>query len=181
MALQDEDRFPPSNGRTVGWFGIVLAVVGAVLVVANGFQRQDLAALPLLALFAYIVWAAVLQTHAAIRDGQLELHNTFHTTRVPLASVTGAEVRMALLIRLDGGDRLTFAAISRSRREIARNAPSDPLTNYPDLVEERVRHRADEARELGQETGPVVRELSVVRIGIGVALLALSAAALLLV
>ncbi|WP_235735801.1 hypothetical protein [Nocardioides alcanivorans] len=175
MALQDEDRFPPSNGRAVGWFGVVAVTVGIVVVIANGYQSQDLVAVPVLLLFGYLVWVAVLQTQASVRDGHLELNNSFHTTRVPLASITEAEVRMALIVRLAEGDRLTFAAISRSRREIAKNAPKDPLTNYPDLVEARLTHRATEARELGQQPGPVERVPSQLRIGILAALVALVA------
>ena len=180
MARNDEDRFSPSNGRFVGGFGLAVAAVSAILVLANGWQRQDLVALPLLALFAYVVWVAVLQSHLAVRDGWLELHNSFHVTRVPLASVQEVEVRMALLIRLAEGGRLTFAAISRSRREIAKNAPADPMTNYPDLVENRLTHLADEARELGGEPGPVVREPSVSRIVVAAALLLLAVGAFLL-
>ncbi|WP_110206339.1 hypothetical protein [Nocardioides daejeonensis] len=179
MSTKDHDTFPPSNGRFAGWFGVGLAVVALIGVLGNGWQRNDLVLVPLLVLFAFVVWSAVLQPHAAVRDGRLELHHSFHTTRVPLASIRDVEVRMAMLVRLAEGGRLTFAPIARTRREIMKAKAADPLSNYADLVEERLRHLSAEARELGAAAGPVTRQPAPVRIAALIALVAVVATALL--
>lgn len=180
MAAKDPNHLPPSNGRAAGWIGVAALALGAGVMLRDGFQSSDLLGISLLAFFSWLIWVAVIWTHATIGDEELVLHNAFHTTRVPFATIGRAEVRLTLLLDVGEKKPISFAGLSRTRREISRNAPPDPINNYPDLVEQRLEHLATEARERGAAQGPAVREPSWWRIGIFLGLAALVVAAALL-
>lgn len=179
MGAAPEIRFSASNGRVAGWSGLLLVGVGAIATVADGWHDTDLTVLAFLATGAALLWAAILRPHAVLRDGCLELHHAFHVARVPLAAITDVEVRMTMLVHTAHG-RLTFSAISRTRRSLVKGEAPDPLNNYQDLVEERLRGLAKDARDRGEDAGAVTRSPALLPIALVLGLLAVSVVLVLL-
>lgn len=149
-----EERFPASGGRVVGTLALLLGVVVAVASVVD--QPASWAGVALGSLIAAVGWTTFLRPAVAIVGDDLVLRGMVQTVRVPVAAVEEVAVRQLLAVRA-GDRRFTSPAISRSRRvlqvedrqrpAVGDDAAREVGRNYGLYVEERIRSRAERARE----------------------------------
>lgn len=148
------EAFRPTSGQVPGWIG--LALVGAVVVFGladrdRGFPLSVVAGALVLGV---LDWAALLKPRVRLEGRWLVLRNMLETVHVPLAAIEEVAVRQVLAVRA-GERRFVSPAVGRSLRRSIRGPrqperkPAHPGEQpYPDFVEERIRHRAEEARAL---------------------------------
>ena len=76
------------------------------------------------------------------------MRNMVSEARIPLAAIEQMALRQVLAVRA-GDRRFVSPAIGRSLRSISKqgNAAPDPVANYADFVEQRIRTRIEGARE----------------------------------
>lgn len=161
MDSNSDEDFPPTNGRV---FGVMTAAIGLLTIVLAVVEGGDVL-LPGLAFgvfFVGVAWSALLRPRVSLRGDDLVLRNMVDTVTVPLAAVEEVVVRQFLAVRA-GERRFTSPAVGRPRRQMAREdrgggSPSDVMLQegqaFGLFVQERIRHRATEARErLGIRVG----------------------------
>ena len=75
------------------------------------------------------------------------MRNMVSEAEIPLAAIEQVALRQVLAVRA-GNRRFVSPAIGRSRKSISRQgyAAPDPVANYTDFVEQRIRTRMDDAR-----------------------------------
>lgn len=155
------ERLQPTAGRFTG-FASLLAIAAFILMGVVYDERVGVAdwLYATLVLVAVLVWAAMLRPRVSLTDDDLVLRNMMETVRLPLAALEDVTVRQVLAVWA-GGRRYVSPAIGRSRRTISRDevisrsregAPlprrlQDAEASYGDFVEERIRTRAENARE----------------------------------
>ncbi len=144
------ERFRPTSGSLLGYFGLLMAA-GAVAVTVVGRDDGVPATVGWVALLvATLVWAAMLRPRVWVTRSHLVLRNMLDTVSIPLAAVEQIVVRQVLAVRA-GEKRYVSPAVGKSLRQTvwsgrppAGNRPAVP--SYPDFVEERLHHFAEEAR-----------------------------------
>ena len=157
---QDEvvERFKPTSGQVLGWIGLTLVALVVVIGLVDrthGFPPPVVAGALVLGV---LDWAAMLKPRVLVVGRWLVLRNMLETTRIPLAAVEEIAVQQVLAVRV-GERRFVSPAVGRSLRQALKTrggpAPTaaavearDATASYPDFVEERIRHLADEARTL---------------------------------
>lgn len=149
------EAFRPTSGQVAGWIGLVL--VAAVVVVGLADREAGFPA-PVVAgalVLGVLDWAAMLKPRVRVEGRWLVLRNMLETVRVPLAAIEEVAVRQLLVVRA-GERRFVSPAVGRSRRQVVRASrapsdatPTDPARQpYPDFVESRIRHLAEQARDV---------------------------------
>jgi hypothetical protein len=146
-----EESFRPTSGQVPGWIGLVLVAAVVVFGLADrdrGFPAPVVAGALVLGV---LDWAALLRPRVRLEGRWLVLRNMLETVRIPLAAIEEVAVRQVLAVRA-GDRRFVSPAVGRSLRRSMRGEkpatmPARPGEQpYPDFVEERIRHRAEEAR-----------------------------------
>ena len=164
MSEHDDDavveRFPPTSGRISGVLGLVLVAVFLVLSVLAWDTGAPLGVAILSVLGAVLIWAVLLRPAVWVTRRDLVLRSIFTTVRIPLVAVDDVVATQVLLVRI-GQRRYTSPAIgyttraNTKRRLRARSAKTAEVkraeeTAVPQaFVESRLRHLAQEARDLG--------------------------------
>lgn len=147
------EKFRATGGRVTSAVGLVLAGV----VVTIGLVELDRGFPPWViafaALFAVLVWAAILRPGLELESDTLVMRNMFETVSIPLAGVEELAVRQVLAVR--AGDRRHVstvvgrtwrkAALGRPKASAAGEKAPDQMA-YADFVEERLRQRVEDAR-----------------------------------
>lgn len=87
------------------------------------------------AVLAMLVWMAMIRPRVCSDGTQLELRAMAETAWVPLAAITGLEVRHVLEVRV-GQERITSAAVGRTRRQLTRDLRVRPTRGLDGLVAE---------------------------------------------
>lgn len=153
---QSAERFRPTSGQVLGYLGLALV---ALVVVIGVVDREHGFSAPVVAgalVLGVLDWAAMLRPRVRLEGRWLVLRNMLETVRIPLAAIEEVAVRQVLAVRV-GDRRFVSPGVGRSVRQAlksnrpvaATRAPGDaPTQSYPDFVEERIRHRATEARTL---------------------------------
>ncbi len=155
--MEDQPEwFRPTSGRILG--GLAVAVAGVMLAVAV-LERDQGYALALgsgAVLVGTLAWSSMLRPKLGLAPDALVLRNMLETVWVPLAAVEALAVRQVLAVRV-GEQRFVSTALGRSWRTLLRSRiggrvagrrDGEPTAaqSYPDFVEERIRHRCEEAR-----------------------------------
>jgi len=141
------EYFKPTSGRVMGSIGVLGAAALAVAVVYDGLQDSDPAVLLGSLLFALLCWAVLLWPKLGVSETQLLLRNSFDSVTIPLAAIEQLALRTVLAVRV-GEKRYVNTAAGRTLRAMrkAGSEQPDPVENYADFVEERIRARMDDAR-----------------------------------
>ena len=173
-----EHHFPPNTGRTVGYIGLALAA-GVIVVSIYYLPFRSWLTLALGCLAGGIaVWITLLRPRARATADDLVLLNMVSDTWIPLVSIERVQAKHALIVWANGKKYLCVG-IAKPRRILSGRArsrsvsagggiqeragwltpqgarPTDGL--YEDLVVARIGHLVDNARERGQQPGPVRR------------------------
>lgn len=145
------ERFRPTSGPLLGSFGVLMAA-GVVVVAVVGRDDGVPATVGWGALLVGIlVWAAMLRPRVWVTRSHLVLRNMLDTVSIPLAAIEQIVVRQVLAVRA-GEKRYVCPAVGKSLRQTVRSGrpparATQPVpTSYPDFVEERLHHFAEEAR-----------------------------------
>jgi hypothetical protein len=146
-----EDRveyFKPTSGQIVGSIGIVVALAVIAVSIFDGQHGADPAVILAALFFGILTWAAMLRPRVGVSQDVLVMRNMVSDAKIPLASIEQLALRQVLAVRA-GHRRYVSPAVGRSVWSMRRHGDSapNPLANYPDFVEERIRARMDEARE----------------------------------
>ena len=144
------ERFQPTSGRIMGTIALVLA--GAVIVIGL-LDREHGFPLPVVlgaAVFAILVWSAMLRPRVWATADELVMRNMLHTAHIPLAAIEQVAVRQVLAVSA-GERRFVSPAIGRSLRQTLKSnrtqdAQPAATQSYPVFVEERISQLADDAR-----------------------------------
>jgi len=141
------EYFHPTSGRVVGTVGVLGAAVLAVTVVYDGIQHGDPAVFMGAVLFGLLCWGLLLWPRVGVSETHLHLRNTFDSVTIPLAAIEQLALRTVLAIRV-GEKRYISTAAGRTLRALRASAGKelDPVANYPDFIEERIRSRMNDAR-----------------------------------
>ena len=147
MAEDRVEYFKPTSGLITGSIGIVVVLAVIVVSVVDGSQGPDVAIILAAAFFGILIWAAMLRPRVGVSEEVLVLRNMVSEAEIPLASIEQLVLRQVLAVRA-GDRRFVSPAIGRTLRSIRKQgaAPPDPLANYADFVEERIRTRMEGAR-----------------------------------
>lgn len=156
-----DERFPPTNGRALGVFGLLLGLgfaVGAPVTDIDGAWVWSTVGL----LVVVLMWSGLLRPVVLVEGDDLVLRNMLDTVRVPLAAIDTVAVGQVLAVFVDD-DRYVAPSIGRTRRQLHGRALPGQMVDAPQLpdvglfVEQRIQHRVETARKTGAEPGPVVR------------------------
>jgi len=126
---------------SLAFFAAALVIVTDIL--AGWHPPVTVAAL----LFAVVCYVSVVRPRVGVQGGDLILHHMYSTQRLPLDSVDRVMVGRMFKATADGRAYVS-SALSRSVRQSLLRSQRDPQKNYADFVEDRILHRAAEAREL---------------------------------
>jgi hypothetical protein len=141
------EYFKPTSGRLIGGIGVMAALAIIILVGIDGLNGSDLTVILAAAFLGVLIWAAMLRPRVGLSQETLVLRNMVTEAKIPLASIERLGLRQVLAVRA-GDRRFVSPAIGRSLRSMRRasgTAP-DPVASYADFVEERIRHRMEDAR-----------------------------------
>jgi hypothetical protein len=141
------EYFRPTSGRVVGTIGVLGSATLALAVVYDGLQGHDPAVLLGAVLFGLLCWAVMLWPRVGVSEDNLTMRNMFDTVTIPLAAIEQLALRTVLAVRV-GEKRYVSTAAGRTLRAL-RNYDGkdlDPVANYADFIEERIRVRMDDAR-----------------------------------
>jgi hypothetical protein len=146
----EDDRveyFKPTSGRLMGVVGLLAGLAVIVLVLIDGLHGSDLAVILATAFFGVLVWAAMLRPRVGVSQDVLVLRNMVTEAKIPLAAIEQLGLRQVLAVRA-GDRRFVSPAVGRSLRAMRKDAGTapDPISNYCDFVEERIRYRMEDAR-----------------------------------
>ncbi|MQW75919.1 hypothetical protein GHK92_08540 [Nocardioides sp. dk4132] len=150
MTEQVVERFKPTSGRIMGTIGLVLVAVALVLGLLDpdsGFGGPVFAAAVAIGV---LTWASMLRPAMWVTTESLVMRNMFETVTIPLAAVEQVAVQQVTAVRA-GDRRYVSPAVGRSLRQAmkGRRAEQDSASavpsSYPDMVEQRIRHLADDA------------------------------------
>lgn len=139
--------FSPTSGRTLGGIGLGISLLVLVLVLADGPTGRDLTVACAAIFVAALIWATMLRPRAGLNEEDLVLRNPLSEVRVPLAAIEQLGLQQVLAVRA-GDRRFVSTAVGRSLRSMRKTygqAP-DPLSNYSDFVEDRIRRAMESAR-----------------------------------
>jgi hypothetical protein len=148
VAEDHVEYFKPTSGQIIGFIGIIVALAVIVVSVVDGVHGSDPAVIAATLFLGISVWAAMLRPRVGVSQEVLVMRNMVTEVRIPLAAIEDMALRQVLAVRV-GDRRFESPAIGRSLRSIVKqgSAPPDPVANYPDFVEERIRARMESARE----------------------------------
>ena len=148
MAEDHVEYFKPTSGQIIGSVGIIFGLAVIVVTLFDGMHGSDPAVILATSFLGILVWAAMLRPRVGVSQEMLVMRNMVTEVRIPLAAIEEMALRQVLAVRV-GDRRFESPAIGRSLRSIVKhgNAPPDPVANYPDFVEERIRARMEGARE----------------------------------
>ena len=133
-----------ASGRVTGFISVLLALVVLVsTLISHGSWIVVVIAL----LFGLLAYVALLRPRVGLGKDELVLRQMFTTQHVSLATVTSARIGRTLVIRTEDGKRYVSPALGRSLRHALKPGAHDPLKNYADLVEDKIMHASDTARE----------------------------------
>jgi len=162
------ERFKPTSGRIMGTIGLVLVGVALVLGLLDpdsGFGGPVFAAAVAIGV---LTWAALLRPAMWVTTDSLVMRNMFETVTIPLAAVEQVAVQQVTAVRA-GDRRYISPAVGRSlrqamkgRRDTDRDTASAVPSSYPDMVEQRIRHLADDAA-----TARGIRQRSAEQVALG--------------
>jgi hypothetical protein len=156
------ERFKPTNGMLVGWFGLAFAA-GVVVYCAVAVHSLAGVRVALAAVFlGTVVWMTQLRPRATAYPHHLLLRNAARDVVIPLAAIEEVSVRQTLRVYA-GERRYDCIGIGVSRRELLgvrrRNTPS--LLGEGRLLEFSRKHE----RASTAETGATYESFVVNRIG----------------
>ena len=143
------ERFSSSSGRWLGASAIAVLALAAVLVLAEGPDREQLGILFWLATGALVCWIALVRPAVQAREDHLLLRNLLRDIEVPWHLVE--QVRVAQTLRVQTGDKVHHGvAIGRSARSDLRaqreghcdSSPTSP--DYTDYIVDRINQLAHE-------------------------------------
>lgn len=146
--------FKATNGRVLGWTGVVVCLLLLVVTLSDGLGTEDALFLAILALAGVVIWAFFLRPEVRAYDEHLVLRNPFSTISVPLHRIRAVVVRSILVVNVGEKDYRS-AAINRGRREMLKGGDRDPASNYLDFVEDKITQLADDALNRGDSGGQV--------------------------
>lgn len=151
----DVERFRATNGRVVGFIGLLLVAGVLLLAVVDGITRAPVGLVPGCLLAALVVWVVLMRPAVRTEDDHLLLRGSLGDHCIPLSSIDQVSVG-ALLVVLADGRRFTNTAVGRTRRESARDdRVGTDLTrrSYGAYVESRLEQLVADARAKGLEPG----------------------------
>lgn len=172
--VEKSERYS-SGGRGTGIVGLV--IVGAVVAYGvldrgAGYQAWFIA---LCVLFGALLWAILLRPALVLHDDTVELRNILRDRWIPYALITDVKIDQMTVVHTEDA-KFIGAGFGRSRRNIRRDGagggtagldlngrfesgfaadPPDERRSIGWLVQDKVQRRADHARALGLEPGPV--------------------------
>lgn len=144
MAQRDGEWFHDGSSNAI-WTGLAVVAAGAVVladVVADWHPAVTLAAL----LFVLLSYVAFLRPAIGVVGGDLVLRHLYSTQRVPVATVEKVAVGRTLQISAGGRHYVSSAVMRPLRQAVRLSGPAHPETSYPDFVEARILHLAEESR-----------------------------------
>ena len=112
-------RFRSNNGRVIGWVGLALCALVAVVLVFSEDTQVVVPGVLGCAFVAVLVWVSMLRPSVAASPTDLLLRTMFESVSIPLASIETVLVRRYLLVRA-GGQKYICPAISRPLRKTIR-------------------------------------------------------------
>ncbi len=146
------ERLPRSGSTLWPALGYVTAAVFAWVALSDGFEPLDLTVLAACALLGGVVFAVLQRPAATVDPETLHLRGMVSTTHIPLAAVERVSVGRVLAV-FAGERRYVSPSVQRSMRSVMGRTPRDrkqpadrPVVSEADLVEERLRRLAEEAR-----------------------------------
>ncbi|WP_166133625.1 hypothetical protein [Nocardioides ochotonae] len=147
MTEQVVERFKPTSGRIMGTIGLVLVAIALVLGLLDpdsGFGGPVLAGAVGLGV---LTWASSLRPAMWVTTDSLVMRNMFDTVTIPLAAIEQVAVQQVTAVRA-GDRRYISPVVGRSLRQAMkgrRHTEGAVPASYADMVEQRIRHLADEA------------------------------------
>lgn len=157
--FDEEIRFQPTSGRIMGCLAIVVALAVVVLAIAD----SEAVPAPLFTgaiLFGVLAWASMLWPGLSVTPDHLVLRTMTEHQRLPLAAIESVAVGQVLAVRV-GEKRYVSTAISKPWRKAmvagrrGKGQKQDPEGStaagevpYADYVENEIRARMDQAREV---------------------------------
>lgn len=173
-------RYGPTTGSFSGWLGIALAVLAAVGVPVSSPDTIGFLISALAAAGGLLVWMLMLRPRVVLAAPHtVELRNVVSSWVVPLAAVTGIEVRHLTRIETADGvfEGIGVGRTVRELRRVSRHPDAAATGKEADLLVSQVLQAADRARSDGFAAGPVRRDWAVPELGV-LAVLGVAAALL---
>jgi len=144
---EDVEYFKPTSGRLMGSLGAIVALAVIAGVAADGLHGSDVAPILGAVFCGVLIWSAMLRPRVGLTQSALVMRNMLSEATIPLAAIDRLGLRTVLAVRA-GDRRFVSAAIGRTLRSMRREAGSapDPVANYADFIEQRIRQRMEDAR-----------------------------------
>lgn len=146
------ERFPATGSRGLGVAMVLLAAGLLALAVAERDESWARTTALVGVVLGATAWASMLRPALKVDDDALVMRNMVDTVRVPLAAIEQVAVRQVLAVRA-GDKRYLSPVVGRSRRQLTRAErasgkaePPVPGGDYTDVVEQRIRALAEDAR-----------------------------------
>jgi len=92
------ERFAPTSGLFLGWFGVAACTVALVWVALTAHTTTGLRVGLGAVLFALVVWVTQLRPRALAYGDHLLLRNAIRDTRVPLTAIDDVRVTQSLQV-----------------------------------------------------------------------------------
>lgn len=149
------EKFHQGGSRLLGILGVALCAAAVAATLSNGLGGGDAGWIAGWVLLGALSWSALVRPQVRLGEQELVLRNMLETLTVPLAAVEEVDVRRVLVVRTSQG-RHVSPAVSRPLREVVKGDPGGhrDAERLPNLVEDRIRSRAADARaRLGVRRG----------------------------
>lgn len=147
MAQDGVEILRSGGSRVMGYVGVLLALVIAMMVLVDGYQRNEWKVLEGCALLGFACWVVLIRPMVAMTADRLLVRSMVSEAWLPLASVEQVRISQFLVVRA-GGRTWSSTGLGRNRHQVLRlgRGGANPRTEKTDLVEDRIRQSADDAR-----------------------------------
>lgn len=127
------------------WTGLAAVAAGALIIgdaVTDWHAAVTLGGL----LFILLAYVAFLRPVVGVADGDLVLRHLYSTQRVPVAAIETVTIGRTFQASAAGRHYVSSAIMRPLRQAVRLSGPAHPEKSYPDFVESRILHLAEEAR-----------------------------------
>jgi hypothetical protein len=157
------ERFRPNSGAFLGYVGLATITVLLAFVAAQMHDLVGLRSALALLFFADLIWMTMLRPRAYATADTLVLQSAATDVEIPLAAIEKVVIRHTLNVWANE-KRYVCIGIAASKRDLyfkrgssATEKPASVEVKYDQWVCERMLGLARDARDTGQDPGPVRR------------------------
>ena len=147
MAQDGLEILRSGGSRVMGYVGVLLGLAVVVMVLVDGYQSNEWKVLAGCALLGFACWVVLIRPTVALTADRLLVRSMVSEAWLPLASVEEVRISQFVVVRA-GGRTWSSTGLGRNRHQVLRLGRGDanPRTEKSDLVEDRIRQGADDAR-----------------------------------